>query len=448
MNHVDPRKIWVVATTEFASAVRTKSFLIGLLLLPVIMGASIILQVFVASRVDTKPRKFAVEDRTGVLYAAIEQAAQAHNAVKPENRGHNVRPDLFPEPAPAAGSPGGAPEAERALALSDRIRRGELDAFIEIPAKVLDPGAPGTKAPVLDYHSNNPNDEIVRNWLTGVVNNEVRARRFHAAGVDRQLVERLSQPVMIENLGLVEHSGKGTGSPVKTAEKVDQVRTALVPAVLLFTMFLVIMTSAPQLLNSVIEEKMSRISEVMLGSVTPFEFMMGKLLGNAGIALLLAALYVGGGFAVAAYHGYADVVSPGLAAALVLFLILAILLYGSLYMAVGSACSELKDAQSLMMPVMLLSMLPVFVWTAVLKNPASPLSVGMSLFPPASPFLMLMRLALQPAPPVWQVGLSVVLTALTALFTVWAAGKIFRTGLLMQGKPPTFAELVRWVMAK
>ena len=98
------------------------------------------------------------------------------------------------------------------------------------------------------------------------------------------------------------------------------------------------------------------------------------------------------------------------------FLILAILLYGSLYMAVGSACSELKDAQSLMMPVMLLSMLPVFVWTAVLKNPESPLSVGMSLFPPSSPFLMLMRLALRPAPPAWQVVLSVVLTTLTVLF--------------------------------
>jgi ABC-type Na+ efflux pump permease subunit len=164
--------------------------------------------------------------------------------------------------------------------------------------------------------------------------------------------------------------------------------------------------------------------------------------------MLLAALYVGGGFIVAAYHGYANVVSPGMIAAFALFLVLAILLYGSLYTAVGSACSELKDAQSLMMPVMLLSMFPIFVWTAVLRNPESTLSVGMSLFPPASPFLMLMRLALKPAPPVWQVVLAVILTTLTALATVWAAGKIFRTGLLMQGKAPTFAELARWVMAK
>jgi ABC-type Na+ efflux pump permease subunit len=135
-------------------------------------------------------------------------------------------------------------------------------------------------------------------------------------------------------------------------------------------------------------------------------------------------------------------------AALVLYLFLAILLYGSLFMAVGAACSDLKDAQSLMMPVMILSMFPIFVWTAVLTNPSSTLSVGMSLFPPASPYLMLMRLAMRPSPPVWQVGLSIFGTTMTALLCVWAAAKIFRTGLLMQGKAPSYRELVRWVMAK
>ena len=129
-----------------------------------------------------------------------------------------------------------------------------------------------------------------------MVNNEVRSRRFRAAGLDRALADRLSQPVKLENLGLVERSAESAGSrrAVKSAEKVDQVRTAFVPAALMFIMFFVIMTSAPQLLNSVIEEKMSRISEVLLGSVTPFELMMGKLLGNTGIAMVLAALYVGG----------------------------------------------------------------------------------------------------------------------------------------------------------
>jgi ABC-2 type transport system permease protein len=98
--------------------------------------------------------------------------------------------------------------------------------------------------------------------------------------------------------------------------------------------------------------------------------------------------------------------------------------------------------------VMLISMFPTFVWLAVLKSPSSPLAVGLTLFPPATPFLMLMRMALRPAPPYWQVGLSIVLATLTAVFCVWAAAKIFRTGLLMQGKAPSFRELARWVAAK
>ena len=242
------------------------------------------------------------------------------------------------------------------------------------------------------YHSNNPNDDILRNWLGEVVNNEVRTPAVPARpGSTGPWPSGSSQPVMAREPragGADAGVGVGAGA-VKSAAKVDQIRTAAVPPALMFIMFFVIMTSAPQLLNSVIEEKMSRISEVMLGSITPFELMMGKLLGNAGIAMLLARSTSAEASRWRPITAMRTWSRPGLIAALVFFLILAILLYGSLYMAVGSACSELKDAQSLMMPVMLLSMLPMFVWTAVLKNPSSPLSVGMSLFPPASPFLML-----------------------------------------------------------
>jgi ABC-type Na+ efflux pump permease subunit len=444
----DPRKVWVVATTEFGSAVRTKSFLIGLLLLPIIMGGSILLQVFVAKRVDTATRRVAVIDATKALEAPIRAAAEARNAV--------VAPAGKPATGPrfAFESMPDAPDSpETLLALSERIRNGQLDAFVVIPKNVTEmPTAAQAEPASWRYYSDNPNDQTLRSWLEMTLNEMVRSERYRAAGLDRALTERMGRPVGVENLGLYSRettslAGSSTGA-IRAAEKVDPVRSFAVPAVLLFVMFFVIMTSAPQLLNSVIEEKMSRISEVLLGSITPFELMLGKLCGNVAVALLLALLYAGGGFAVAAYHGYADAISPGLLLALAGFLVLGVFLYGSLYTAVGAACSELKDAQSLMMPVLLLSMLPMFVWTAVLQNPASPLAVGMSLFPPASPFLMLMRLALRPAPPAWQVALSVVLTTATALLCVWAAGKIFRTGLLMQGKAPSFRELLRWVMAR
>jgi ABC-2 type transport system permease protein len=445
--HPDLRKIGVVASTEFGSAIRTKAFLIGLLLLPVIMGGSVLLQLVIAKRVDTKTRKVAVVDLTDDLFRSLEKTVGQYNSQAVDRAGKALRPRI----ELSAIKPSSPADPAMVLELSDRVRRGELDAFVVIPADTIHERAPpGAQSPALEYHSDNPNDDIARKWLIESTNNEVRARRFRAAGIDQGAADRLNKPVALDNLSLVDRgpsAADGT-SAIKAAEKVDMIRAALVPAILMFVMFFVIMTSAPQLLNSVIEEKMSKISEVLLGSITPFELMMGKLLGNTGIALVTASLYIAGGYAVAAYHGYADAVSPSILACLGLYLVLAIMLYGSLYMAVGAACNDLKEAQSLMMPVVLMSMFPVFVWTAVLQNPSSALSVGMSLFPPASPFLMLMRLALHPAPPAWQVGLSVVLTTASALCCIWAAGKVFRVGLLMQGKTPNFRELARWVMAR
>jgi ABC-2 type transport system permease protein len=101
-----------------------------------------------------------------------------------------------------------------------------------------------------------------------------------------------------------------------------------------------------------------------------------------------------------------------------------------------------------MTPVLLLVMVPVFTAGSVLRAPDGTLATVLSLVPTAAPFLMLLRISLQPGPPLWQIVTSVLLMAGTALVVVWAAGKIFRTGILMQGKSATFGEMLRWVMAK
>ncbi len=449
MRHADLKKIWIVASTEFGSMIRTKSFLISVMLLPVLTAAAVMVQLFVSKRVDSRPRAITVVDRTDTLYPFLELAARAHNAKALDETGKAIQPRI--EVSRVDRGTQGEIDPKVVLDLSDQVRRGALDAFVVIPPRVVEvPSSTRAPAPALQFHSDNPNDDLLRNWLTKSVNGEVRSRRLRSAGIDQSIADRIDQSVSVDNLGLFDRqvSTEGGEIAIKPAQKVDTIRTMVVPAVLMFALFFVIMTSAPQLLNSVLEEKMSKISEVLLGSITPFELMMGKLLGNAGIAVVLAVLYIGSGYAIAAYYGYADVVSSSLLLAMCVFLLLAILLYGSLYMAVGSACNELKDAQSLMMPVMMLSMFPTFVWVAVLRSPSSPLAVGLALFPPASPFLMLMRIAMRPPPPFWQVALSIVLCTLTSLFCVWAAAKIFRTGLLMQGKSPSYRELARWVFAR
>ena len=425
-------KMLIVATSEFSTLVRTRAFLITLILMPVLMVASIGLSRAAKDVTDTNTRRFAYVDRSGVVGPGLESAAASRNAVANESG--------QPRYEPVALDPAGKSDEQLRLELSDRVRSKEFYAFVEIPSGILNPDKPEE----VRYYSNAPSYVALPQWLRATVGATVISRRFQAASVDPAVVERLTRPTPVSSLKLLERDASGQVKPV---EKVDQRMAAGVPAALLVMMYLIVMVSAPQLLNSVIEEKMSRISEVLIGSVSPFELMMGKLVGCVGVSLLLAAVYLAGVYGVAIYWGMQDAITPTLAAWFLLFLTMAILLFGSIFIAVGAACSDLKDSQSMMMPVMMLIMFPVFTFAFVMRAPDGNLALALSLFPSATPFLMLMRIGLQPGPPLWQILLSVVLMALTIVAAVWAAGRIFRTGILMQGKSPTLGEMIRWVRA-
>ena len=192
---------------------------------------------------------------------------------------------------------------------------------------------------------------------------------------------------------------------------------------------------------------MSKISEVLVGSIEPFKLLMGKLLGVTAVSMLLASIYVAGGVFAIVQSGRWDLLRWDLFAWFFLFLICAVLMYGSIFLALGSACSDLKDAQSMMQPAILLIMLPYLAAFAVIRSPDSPLATGLSMFPTVTPFIMMMRLAMPPGPPLWQVLTSVAIVLATTTFLVWAAGRIFRVGILMQGKAPNLPEVLRWIRA-
>ncbi len=427
-------KTRIVAQAEFATLVRSKAFLITLVLMPVVMVGSVLVIRLTKDTADMRERRFAYVDRSGLLGPALEAAAQERIDTA-EREGRTVTRFV-----PIAVDPGGRSIEELRLELSDRVRRQELFAFVEIPPDVLRPeGTAGVR-----YHSDHPSYEALPNWLRTAISRAILNERFRTAGVDRRTAERLTRQAPVEQLGLFDRDAAGR---VTEARQVDQVRAFVVPGVLLGLMYITIMSSAPQLLNSVIEEKMSRISEVLIASVTPFQLMMGKLTGSAGVSFLLALIYVAGGLGVAGYNGYLSAVTPAMLAWFALFLLLAVFIFGSIFIAIGAACTDLKDSQNMMTPVMLLVMLPLFTWAAILRAPDGMLAIGLSLLPTAAPFLMLLRIALQPGPPLWQVLLSVAIMAGFTVVCVWAAGRIFRTGLLMQGKSATVPEMIRWVRA-
>ena len=414
-------KTLIVAQSEFGTLVRTKAFIISIMIMPVLIVAAILLIKATEDAEDLKERRVAYVDHSGIVGPAL--VAENHEQFKPVE----VKPE------------GRTPE-QLQIELSERVRREDLFAFVIIPADIVSPESTSQ----VRYYSNHPSYESLPRWLRISIDRVVEHERLRAAGIDPKTVAQLTRAIGFEELGLVEKTAAGG---VKEAEQVDPVRSMVLPGVFLMLMYMSVMSSAPQLLNSVIEEKMSRISEVLIASVTPFELMMGKLIGSALVAVLLALIYVAGGLTVAWYYGYLSVITPGLLATFALFLLLAVFIFGSIFVAIGAACTDLKDSQNMMTPVMLLVMFPMFTWAAVLRAPDSTLAVVLSIIPTAAPFLMMLRIALQPGPPFWQIAVSVVLMLLTTVAAVWAAGRIFRTGLLMQGKSATIPEMIRWVRA-
>ncbi|MEE8142969.1 MAG: ABC transporter permease, partial [Planctomycetota bacterium] len=334
--------------------------------------------------------------------------------------------------------------SERTIAeLSERVRNGELFAFLVIGANSLS-WERGRDSSMV-YHSNSPTYDALRKWLSSVINEELRRVRFEEADLDRQLVERLTRRVAIESHGLATVDESGT---VQEAEKIDKVATFAIPAISMFLLFALVMSSAPALMNNVLEEKMQKIAEVLVSAITPFQLMLGKLIGALLVSSTLSTLYLGAAVFLAYKFDKLHLISPSMLFWFLFFQFTALMIYGSVFTAIGAACNELRDAQTMMFPAMMLVMLPLFCWVPVLRAPESTFAVLLSLFPPATPMLMMLRISIPPGPAPWEIILSMILALGFSLMCVMAAAKIFRVGILAQGQAPSMRRMLMWVFSK
>jgi len=209
---------------------------------------------------------------------------------------------------------------------------------------------------------------------------------------------------------------------------------------------MMIQIGAMPLLNSVMEEKTQRISEVLLGSITPFEFMMGKVLGGVGVSLTGAAVYIIGGIFTIKQMGYGEYIPYHILPWFFAYMLLAITMFGALFTALGSACSDPRDAQSFAMPAILLVLIPMFLITPILTQPQSSFSILLSFFPPFTPFIMLIRQSMPGGIPMWQPYAGVLGMIVFTILFVWGGGRIFRIGILSQGKTPNLGNIIRWAV--
>ncbi|MEQ1850321.1 MAG: ABC transporter permease, partial [Chthoniobacteraceae bacterium] len=272
---------------------------------------------------------------------------------------------------------------------------------------------------------------------------EIYLRRMQAAGMPADKLLPLLIPPQVATRGLIDRDS--TGKLVQDT-KVNLIAATLVPVVLLLLMFIIVIVGTSPMAMNVVEEKQLRIAEVLLGSVRPFELMMGKLIGGAGVALTLAVIYVGGILLTVKLYGFAGYVSPVVLAWFLVFTVVATFMYGALFVAAGAAVTNAKEAQSLIAPIMLFIALPMYVLVPTLQDPSGPVPMAASFFPLSAPMMTLARIAIPPGIPLWQALLSVAISLLATVALVWCAGRIFRIGLLMQGQAATVGEMLKWVL--
>jgi len=415
-------KILIIIKREYLQRVRTRAFLIGTILTPALLLVFSLLPVLLATR-NSGPRKIVVLDQSGEqgLFDAIKEN------VSNEKTGGSIVLNRVP-----------VPDTQNIDEVRKRLE-SEPQADSNSGYLVLRPG-------ILDeaqchYYAQNASDFITIETLKHGISDALIQERMAHAGINKESSGRIMRPVDLETVKI--------GPEGETKESGQTFGVAFV---MLFFIYITILTYGISTMRGVIEEKQSRIVEVVISSIRPFNMLMGKLIG-IGLAGLtqyliwvLAALgLAAGGVSMAARMNFTmPSIPPSLLFYFVLYFVLGYFLFATLYAVVGSMVSSEEEAQQMQYPVTLLIAAPMMIFWLIVREPNSTLSTVVSMIPFFAPTLMMMRIAII-SPPPWQIILSIALMIAAIIGVVWIASKIYRITILMYGKKPTLAELGRWL---
>jgi len=439
------RRILLVAKRDYLATIRSKPFLFGLVVAPILFGGGFIGIAITQAKPDIAERRIALVDRTGVAAGRIVAAAAEKNDKDTFDKitGRQIGPRYTLETVPADESD---PAAQR-LALSDRVRAHQLFAFVEIGRDALHPAKAGDseklpEASRINYYSNAGGIDETRSWVAGPVNDGLRRARLAQLGVDPSRFSDLLNTATLQSMSLIARDVK-TGS-IRQAHKRSEIESVAVPFILMMMLAMVVLMSAGPMLGAVADDKQQRVYEMLLGSASPFELMMGKVVGAVAVTLTSSVFYVIGSILVLQALAMIGLAPFSLLPWFFVYLVADVLVMSSLAVGLGSACASPNDAQHLAMLVMAPALIPLFLMVPILREPNGAISTAMSLMPPFTPLLMLVRQAMPGGVPMWQPWLALVGVAAWTVAVTWAAARIFRIAVLATGKTPKLSELMRW----
>ncbi len=325
--------------------------------------------------------------------------------------------------------------------LNRRVRDGELFAYFVIGADPISESE-GSK-----YVSNNLTDEDLREWFGFHASQQVRARRLESEDIDPAVAQWIQDPLRFELLKLSE-----SGEEEEIEER--DVLRQWAPVAFVYLLWISVWSVSNMLMMNTVEEKSSRVLEVLLSSVSPVQLLAGKLAGIAATGLTLVSswlvfFFLGAKFVPRLMGAPSSLDLSGLATdptyilSFLAYFILGYLLYAAILVGLGSVCNTVSDAQNMLPPVMLFMIIPLVSMVPIGKDPNGMLAQVMSFIPPFTPFVMMNRAAGPPT--AMEYVLTTGLLVLSIAVALWAGAKIFRIGILLTGKPPKLKEILRWV---
>jgi ABC-2 type transport system permease protein len=367
------------------------------------------------------PIKVAVTDLSNELDAEIKASFDRYNQENPNRRieVHNLE---MQEDSDIVESQG-----------RSKLRQGQVDAYVVLDSDILEGAG---KIGLYTYKPKASNIDIF--WtIENLFRRAVVNQRYKMQNLSKELLAKL-QRVPLERVEIGPAEGQD-----RVQRETDRVVKMMVPFFFMYLIFMGIVGTGQHMISSVIEEKSSRVIEVLLSAVSPFQLMAGKILGLGGIGLTVVGLWAVAAYITARWQGLNIDVTTEFVLYFVIYYILGFLLITSLLTAVGSICNTIKETQGLMMPIMMVFIIPLLAWFKVVRDPNGLMSRVFSFLPPLTPMVMILRLS--SGSDIWKVEIfaSIVLLAVTVLAAMWAAAKIFRTGILMYGKRLGLREVCR-----
>lgn len=421
-------KIWVVVRREFLTRVRTRWFVVTTVLGPLLMAGFIVVP-FIVARQGGRPRTVAVVD------------------VGTQGLGRRVEGFLGP-PTPVRATRIAVEPARLASvtdSLTTLVGARALDGFLILTDSTAETGR-------AEYRGSNVASQLDMAVVSRAVREGVFSERLDRAGVDPSVVERARIPVAVATMAI--RGGRAT-------ERSGKATFALAYAVWLL-LYLGILIYGVQVMGSVVEEKSSRIVEVLISSLRPFQLLAGKVVGVGAVGLLQFAIWGlfarliatrpamlpgalgasgkgAGGFRI-------PQIPVGTILIFLVYFLLGYFLFAALFATVGAMSNTESEARQAQTPVAMLLVIPSMLVLAILQQPDGALAVALSLIPFCSPIAMPVRWAAAAVPPL-QLGVSLLLLMGSLLVVIWLASRVYRVGILMYGKRPGIREVLRWMRA-